>query len=111
MVLPQLPDPPKPLWQLYVPITDNRKDGRAQDPSLRKVEMHAYIFCRARHWERMASVTIDDFYEALAVMDQSTYLNFIKGWGTYAITEFYDEELFGFLLAEENSKRKFFRTY
>jgi hypothetical protein len=107
MVPPKLPAPPKPLWELYVPITSRGEDGRAQDASLQKVEMYAYLFCKVRHRERMASVTIHNFHDVLAAMDQSTYLNFIKGWGTYAIAEFYEEELFEFMLAEENSKRMF----
>jgi hypothetical protein len=111
MVFLQLPDPPKPLWKLYVPVTSRGQDGRLHDPSLRKVEMAAYIFCQGKHKESMASVTVDDFHKALGAMDQATYLKFITGWGTFAIAEIYEEELFEFLLAEENSKRQFFSTY
>jgi hypothetical protein len=106
----QLPDPPAPLWDLYIPMLARCEDGSSQDPHILSVEMSAYSLCQFKHRDEMASVTLTDFYIALDAMDSGTYMAFIKGWGTHAIAYYHQTELLKFLLREDRRKREFFQS-
>ena|SRR5215471_13187346 len=80
MDIPSLPDPPQPLWDLYIPHVGRRADGNALDPFLGAIEADSYLLCLTHHKEMMAGITFQNFQQALGYLEPQTYLAFMKGW-------------------------------